>query len=375
MMARRKKNQRSQKSFKYLFVFVFLGFFSYNFIKTLLFIDVPDSEWLANNMPTVTSYMNEDPYFDENPLKRIDPVDIKSVSPRFLKAILTAEDDTFFEHNGFNWQQINKAFKLNMKKNSYARGASTITQQLARNLFLTRDKTLWRKFRETMITVWMENNLSKWRILELYINSVEYGAGIYGITNASAYYFNTSPKDLTAEQGAFLAGILPNPKVYGKRPFPDRALRRQRLILARLRRTKLPDYNQRIVKKETSLSDILQTLMAGIDLTTSSHSHKENSNDKNKNHKNQTQYEKSTNESKAKNKRTDAIEVLSSKADSVTDIPKPQPMALPSLEQNSENELQEDTLELTEENDSTILPEESVESTAPLNPDEVFLDE
>lgn len=139
---------------------------------------------------------------------------IEAISPFFVHSVLAHEDGGFFGHHGFSVGSIRDALVANLKAKRYVRGASTITMQLAKNLFLQREKTLARKVQEAILTWWLESALPKAQILELYLNVIEYGPAIYGIRSASEHYFGRPPSELTLAQSAFLASILPAPKLY-----------------------------------------------------------------------------------------------------------------------------------------------------------------
>lgn len=135
--------------------------------------------------------------------------------PRHVQgAVIVAEDSAFYSHGGFDWTEIRRAVVIDLKKRKFARGASTISQQVARNLFLEKDKTIWRKFKEMILTVALEKACSKRRILELYLNVAEFGRGLYGIGPASRYYFRKGASDLAPNEAAFLAMLLPSPVRY-----------------------------------------------------------------------------------------------------------------------------------------------------------------
>jgi hypothetical protein len=144
---------------------------------------------------------------------------LNQISPYLQKCVLTSEDPSFFEHRGF----INSAFKQSIVKNiktkKFARGASTISMQLVKNVFLTREKTLSRKLEEILLVYILENNRisSKERMLEVYFNIIEWGPNVYGIGEASRFYFNKMPQDLNVNQCLFLAGIIPKPKGFMSR--------------------------------------------------------------------------------------------------------------------------------------------------------------
>lgn len=137
-----------------------------------------------------------------------------AVSPVAVSAIVLSEDWAFYQHSGFDFEQIWDSFTTNLQKGRFARGGSTITQQMVKNVFLTGQKTIWRKIQEAILAVRVERHLSKKRILEIYLNVVELGPGIYGIGPASYHYFHKSPGELSAKEGAFLAMLLPSPKKY-----------------------------------------------------------------------------------------------------------------------------------------------------------------
>jgi hypothetical protein len=139
---------------------------------------------------------------------------IELISPFMIQAVVAHEDGRFFNHHGFAETEIGAALARNLKAKSFKFGASTITMQLVKNVFLHRDKLLSRKFQEALIVWWLEQQVDKKWILELYLNVIEYGTAVYGIRNAALHYFGTLPIHLTPAQAAFLATILPSPKSY-----------------------------------------------------------------------------------------------------------------------------------------------------------------
>lgn len=139
---------------------------------------------------------------------------LDQIAPYVKDAILISEDVGFYNHNGFDFDELIESFKTNIQKKKYARGGSTITQQLAKNVFLTEDKSITRKIREAMITIELEKDFTKDFILEKYLNVVQFGKDIYGVKKASEYYFGKSPAHLTILEGAYLAFLLPNPEKY-----------------------------------------------------------------------------------------------------------------------------------------------------------------
>jgi membrane peptidoglycan carboxypeptidase len=141
---------------------------------------------------------------------------IELISPFMIQAAVAHEDGRFFNHHGFAETEIGAALARNLKAKAFKFGASTITMQLVKNVFLHRDKLLSRKFQEALIVWWLEQHADKKWILELYLNVIEYGPAIYGIRNAALHYFGNLPIHLTPAQAAFLATILPSPKSYAE---------------------------------------------------------------------------------------------------------------------------------------------------------------
>ncbi|MBX7191198.1 MAG: transglycosylase domain-containing protein [Sandaracinaceae bacterium] len=136
---------------------------------------------------------------------------ITDISPFLVHAVLAHEDASFFSHRGFAPWAIRDALVRNLRERRYVLGASTITMQLVKNVFLRREKTLARKIQEVLLTWWVESAMTKAQILELYLNVIEYGPGVYGVRQAAAHYFGRSPSELSVAESAFLAMILPNP--------------------------------------------------------------------------------------------------------------------------------------------------------------------
>lgn len=131
-----------------------------------------------------------------------------------VNAVIVSEDGTFWSHEGFDWFEFRESLERNVKEGRAARGASTITQQLVKNLYLSPSKNPLRKLKEWVLTWYMEQKLGKSRILELYLNVIEWGNGIYGIESASQTYFGKSASMLTREEAARLAAVIPNPRRY-----------------------------------------------------------------------------------------------------------------------------------------------------------------
>lgn len=150
---------------------------------------------------------------------------------RYLRAsVLALEDAKFYEHRGFDLEEMLKALEATLQRGRRLRGASTISQQLVKNLYLTHERSFRRKFLEAMITIKLENTLSKNKIFEIYLNSIEWGRGLIGIKDASYYYFKKRPRDLSVKEAVFLASIIPNPSRFSKldeNQTPKRFVRKQ----------------------------------------------------------------------------------------------------------------------------------------------------
>ena len=158
-------------------------------------------------------------------------IPLSQIPEMFLEHLWISEDQRFFQHDGFDWKEMDLAVKEAERKKKPVRGASTITNQCARSIFLWQGRSWIRKGLESYYTIWMEVLLSKRRILELYANVIETGRGIYGVEAASRHYFGASARDLTREQSAMLAAVLPNPKGWDPtNPGPMLRWRQQRIL-------------------------------------------------------------------------------------------------------------------------------------------------
>ncbi len=159
---------------------------------------------------------------------------IGDVHPNVLKGIISMEDGSFFNHKGIDWKELKNTLRAHKRRGRTARGASTITMQTAKNLFLTTDKSLLRKVKEFVITFRMEKELSKRAILQNYINAIEWGDGIFGIKKASDVYFNKEPKQLTRNESARLAAVIPSPLRFKPNTNSGYVLRRSSIIMGRM---------------------------------------------------------------------------------------------------------------------------------------------
>ncbi len=154
-----------------------------------------------------------------------------NISSNVKWAVILSEDSKFYRHHGVDYEALKQAFKKNLEMGRYVRGGSTITQQLAKNLFLTPEKTLIRKFKELIIAFLMEMRLTKTRILELYLNVAELGPMVYGVGQASHFYFGKGPSNLNPFESAMLSALLPGPKIYNPYKNLDKVEVRAKKIL------------------------------------------------------------------------------------------------------------------------------------------------
>jgi monofunctional biosynthetic peptidoglycan transglycosylase len=201
------------KNAKFALVFILIAI-----LPLLYFLSVPDLSKLKKGNPPKTALMEYREKESKEKGKRVRMnqtwVPLSDISPYLVKAVLIAEDDKFWSHEGFDYEAIQKALEKDMKAGRFKFGGSTISQQLARNFYLSPEKSLVRKMREAIITWRMEKILSKRRILELYLNLVEWGEGIFGVEAASRHYYGKPSSELTPQEAARLAAVLPNPRKY-----------------------------------------------------------------------------------------------------------------------------------------------------------------
>ena len=162
------------------------------------------------------------------------------ISTHLKRAIVVAEDARFVEHEGFDWDAIDKALEKNRERGKVVAGASTISQQLAKNLFLSPSRTPWRKGQEAIITVMIERVMDKRRILEVYLNVIEWGDGVFGAEAAARHYFGTGAATLGPEASARLAAMVPNPRFYDRNRSTRWLMRKTQTILARMPYAEVP---------------------------------------------------------------------------------------------------------------------------------------
>ena len=177
---------------------------------------------------------------DEKATLRHQWVNYNQISIHIKQAVIAAEDAKFIDHEGFDWEGIEKAYEKNKRRKKIVAGGSTISQQLAKNLFLSNQRTPWRKAEETIITLMLENTLSKQRILEIYLNVIEWGNNVYGIEAASLRYFSSHARDLNSFQSAKLASMIPNPKYYERHQDASGLIERSGIILSRMNSAQVP---------------------------------------------------------------------------------------------------------------------------------------
>jgi monofunctional biosynthetic peptidoglycan transglycosylase len=167
-------------------------------------------------------------------------VPYKKISPNLKRALIAAEDAKFVDHEGFDWEGIQKAYEKNKKRGKIVAGGSTISQQLAKNLFLSTKRTPWRKGEEIIITLMLEAVMDKQRIFEIYLNVIEWGNGVFGAEAAARHYFGVSAARLSPEQAARLAAMVPNPRYYDRHRQASGMLRKTMIILDRMPEADIP---------------------------------------------------------------------------------------------------------------------------------------
>lgn len=200
--------------------------------------------WWVDHNPDSTSFMRRQLSVlqEKNPNATLQYkwVPYSRISNNLKRAIIASEDSNFSEHEGIDWEALQKAYEKNAKKGKVVSGGSTITQQLAKNLFLSGDRSYLRKAQELVITYMLEYWMDKERIFEIYLNVVEWGSGVFGAEAAARHYFGVSAANLGASQSARLAVMLPNPRFFDKHQGSGYLARRTGLILRRMGSAELP---------------------------------------------------------------------------------------------------------------------------------------
>ena len=235
-MSKKSRNYWLWKVFFFLFCLIF--FYHIWILGQIVY-------WNFYN-PSTSSFMQYrlDILQKENPNNKIKLqykwISYDLISPHLKRAVITAEDAKFMKHNGFDYKAIQMAYKKNLNKRKIVAGGSTISQQLAKNLFLSAKKTPWRKIEEAVITLMIENVMSKRRILEIYLNIIEWGNNVFGVKAAAQYYYNISTSSLSARQSSRLAAMIPNPRFYDRNRNNPSLLRKSDIIRHRMVSIRIP---------------------------------------------------------------------------------------------------------------------------------------
>ncbi len=194
--------------------------------------------WWRSHNPAETAFMEEqlDRLQQNSPDAELRHkwVPYARISPNLKRALVASEDAKFLAHEGFDWEGIQTAWEKNLKKGRIVAGGSTISQQLAKNLFLSSKRTPWRKLEEALITVMLEAVMDKRRIFEIYLNVIEWGDGVFGAEAAARHYFKTGAARLGPAQAARLAAMVPNPRYYDSHRNDSRMLRKAAIIQRRM---------------------------------------------------------------------------------------------------------------------------------------------
>ena len=200
--------------------------------------------WWVKFDPASSSFMEDrlEVMQDRNPDAELKHkwVPYGNISNHLKRALIAAEDARFVDHEGFDWEGIAKAYQKNMKKGRVVAGGSTISQQLAKNLFLSTKRTPWRKGEEVLITLMLEAVMDKRRIFEIYLNVIEWGDGVFGAEAAARHYFGVRASRLSAEQAARLAAMVPNPRYYDRHRAARGMLAKTLILLDRMPDAEIP---------------------------------------------------------------------------------------------------------------------------------------
>jgi monofunctional biosynthetic peptidoglycan transglycosylase len=195
--------------FGYLALFVASGATLVGVFLLRALLTLPDVGALSGCLTTTMYHVDLCP-------KSANYVKLDDISPYVLHAVIVSEDGSFYSHKGFDWHEMKESFTANLSAGGIRRGGSTLTQQLAKNVFLDKEKSIWRKLKEAYLASAIEHHFDKKTILEKYLNVVEFGPELYGIKPAAQRYFHKSPAQLHPLEAAWLAFLLPNPKGYSK---------------------------------------------------------------------------------------------------------------------------------------------------------------
>jgi monofunctional glycosyltransferase len=216
------------------------------------YLTLPDVRPLRTSNPTSTAFMDlrarEARERGQTPRRVQIWVRYGSISRDLVRAVLVAEDDAFWQHDGIDYAQIQESLQTDWERGRLARGGSTITQQLAKNLYLSPSRNPVRKLRELIIARRLEAELKKSRILEIYLNVIEWGDGVWGAEAASRTYFHKRSAELTPSESALLAAVIINPRVLNPARPNARVVRRQQLILRRMGVVAAPEESVELVR-------------------------------------------------------------------------------------------------------------------------------
>jgi monofunctional biosynthetic peptidoglycan transglycosylase len=251
--------RKTKKIIRKILVLFGIGILAFIGLLFVLWLFSPDVNIWKKQNPSKTVMMR---YREEQYLKKTGKrlwrnqtwISLSQISPALIDAVLIAEDDKFFQHGGFDFGGMKEAFEKNIETGHIVGGGSTITQQLAKNLYLKPTQNPIRKIREAVIAFELNRKLKKRRILELYLNVIEWGRGIYGAEAAAQTYYQKSASELTAEEAIRLASVLPNPIRYQPEDDASRRMREKRRIVAAI-----------MVKRELMTEEEYQLLLSDLD--------------------------------------------------------------------------------------------------------------
>jgi len=240
-----------------IFLGIFIGLIAYEAIMLIRVWHLRSTNPYSTSL--IDARVEEAEAKDQTPKREQAWVPLNRISPNLQRAALAGEDTNFVTHHGFDYEALQKAWDEGMREATreakkegenddwlptlpdFKRGASTISQQLAKNLYLSSRRSLFRKGQEAMLTIFLERTLTKSRILEIYLNVIEWGDGIYGAEAAAQHYFHKPASALSASEAAYLSAMIPNPRtVFNPQVNPRRVARRQRIILRGMPYVRIP---------------------------------------------------------------------------------------------------------------------------------------
>ncbi len=230
-----------KKLWGFVWYFVALFFVALVLYQIWLFAHIC---WWVKYNPSTSAFMENrlEALQNRNPAAELTHrwVSYERISSNLKHALIAAEDAKFVDHEGFDWEGIRNAYEKNLKRGRIVAGGSTISQQLAKNLFLSTKRSPWRKLEEAAITVMLESVMDKRRIFEIYLNIIEWGNGIFGAEAAAQHYFQVSSSQLSPEQAAWLAAIVPNPRYYERHREAPGMLLKADFILTHMDNMEIP---------------------------------------------------------------------------------------------------------------------------------------